>query len=181
GLLSAESFAGCVGGMTIDVPGDGMHFFGRDQSQGSSTAHTMSGDLYVTMGTESATGRAVFVLEVRGTAQFGSGSDRVDSPARALLTVDLGGDGEDMAGLSWPRGIYRFGEGSTGFRLDLEDAPAGTFVASHGFVLVTSATSDRIEGSIVLQRADRPFAPMGVPYAADELPRVTFRVSGSRP
>lgn len=37
-----------------------------------------------------------------------------------------------------------------------------------------------IEGSIVLQRADRPFAPMGVPYVADDLPRITYRVDGSR-
>lgn len=176
GLVTEPAFARCVGSAGIDTrDGDGFHVFDRD----GGFQRTFE-SLAVTMGAQASTGRTVFVLEGSGRASFGRGDDRVETAAELRLTLDLADADEPIGRVSWPRGIYRLGEGANAVSLTLEDAPAGSFVASHGFVLVTSATAERIEGSIVLQRADRPFAPMGVPYAADELPRITFRVSSSR-
>jgi len=179
GLVSQAAFRSCIGDLSIDVRGDGLHFFEVDGTGDRSFGKTFSNGLELTMGTQTGSGRAVVLIEVTGVASFGQPGAKEESPARATLTIDMG-DPDDIPALSWPRGVYRIGEGVTGFRLTLDEAAAGTFVATHGFVLVTSSTAESIEGSIVLQRADRPFAPMGVPYAAADLPRITFRVSSSR-
>ena len=185
GLVSGPAFERCVGPAGIDVRGaDGFHVWDRDVSDRDVSDRDAGyrrtfGGLEVTLGTQASSGRTVFVLEGSGRAIFGSGDDAVETAAEMRLTLDLADADEPIERVSWPRGVYRLGEGANAFSLTLEDAPAGSFVASHGFVLVTSATAERSEGSIVLQRADRPFAPLGVPYAADELPRITFRVSSS--
>ncbi|MDZ7707737.1 MAG: hypothetical protein U5J97_07565 [Trueperaceae bacterium] len=171
GLVDEDAFARCVGSVGIDTrDAEGAHFFGGD------TFERTFGDLEVTMGRHAATGRTVFQLEASGRAGFGG----AEHPAELLVRLDLADEDEPIDRVSWPRGIYRLGTGANRVSLTLDGASAGSFVASHGFVLVTTATAERIEGSIVLQRADRPFAPMGVPYAADELPRITFRVDGTR-
>jgi len=132
--------------------------------------------LEATLGRHAASGRTVFQLEGSGRAGFGG----EEHPAELVVRLDLADADEPIERVSWPRGIYRLGTGANSVSLMLDGASAGSFVASHGFVLVTTATAERIEGSIVLQRADRPFAPMGVPYAAADLPRITFRVDGRR-
>lgn len=171
GLVDGDAFARCVGSTGIDTRDEeGAHFF-----DGDGFARSFD-DLEVTMGRHAPSGRVVFQLEGSGRAGF----DGAEHPAELLVRLDLADGDEPIERVSWPRGIYRLGTGANLVSLTLDGASAGSFVASHGFVLVTTATAERIEGSIVLQRADRPFAPMGVPYAADDLPRITFRVDGSR-
>jgi len=60
------------------------------------------------------------------------------------------------------------------------DEASVTYHVDEGMVLITSATSERIEGSIVMTRAWRPHTTPPVPKAASELPRITFRIDGSR-
>ena len=171
GLLDESVFARCVGSAGIDTrDATGAHFFGSD-------GYARSFDhLEATLGRHAASGRTVFQLEGSGRAGFGG----EEHPAELVVRLDLADADEPIERVSWPRGIYRLGTGANSVSLMLDGASAGSFVASHGFVLVTTATAERIEGSIVLQRADRPFAPMGVPYAAADLPRITFRVDGRR-
>jgi len=120
-------------------------------------------------------GRYVFTLYVTGQANFGG--ETYD--AGLDLELDLGPTtaGEQpvpIDDVSWPRGAYVLAPGEPhAFRLRMPDAPAGNFDVTDGFVLVASATNDRIVGSVVVREAFRFQAPIPVPEVYD--PPLQFR------
>ena len=172
GLVSEEAFTRCVGAVHVDTHGrDGLHMTNNDDSVG-----TLDERLRAVIG-RTATGAWTFQFTAEGTAGFGD----TTSPAVATLTIDLASmiaaPFTSVDEVSWPRGLYVIGDDAQ-FRVDLEDAPAGSFVGTVGFVLVTRASNDLLEGSIVLQRGERPGA-FGVPETEKWLPSpITFRMTG---
>ena len=94
--------------------------------------------------------------------------------------IDLAPADADLRRVSWPRGLYLLDEGATAFTLafENEEVDGASFIATGGLVLVTRASADRIEGSIVIQEGMR-LSP-AVPLAPAELRRVTFRVTSDR-
>lgn len=128
-----------------------------------------SQDVEITIGTNSKIGQHVFSLQARGSARFGE----AEHPATVKLEVALAESDKDIGLVSWPRGVYRIGGKRNQFRVEMPEANAGTYVATEAYLLVPYATSKRIEGSIHLVKAFRPFAPMAVPQTG--LPvRFTF-------
>lgn len=171
GLVSQEAFERCVGGMRIETFGkDGLHLTNDDGSVG-----TLDDRLRAVIG-QAESGAWTFQFTSEGTARHGDTA----SPVKATLTIDLAAAGTfadtPIEEVSWPRGIYVIGQNAE-FRVDFEDVPAATFVGVRGFVLVTRASNDALEGSIVLQLALRPNTLVPVPETGDWLPTpITFRL-----
>ena len=170
GLIDAAAYERCTAGLTIDTRNqDGFHTFTLD----GAFQRSYEGQLDVTMGLQPSSQRIVFVLEANGTASFGEAS----SPVRLRLVVDVAAGDADIDRVSWPRGLYWLGQGATSFSLSFEseDLAGASFQATAGPLLITRASSERIEGSLVIQAGTRSF--MAVPLVEEELRRVTFRVS----
>jgi hypothetical protein len=110
-------------------------------------------------------------LQAGGRASF----DGQEYPATVKLRVAMVPADHNLETVSWPRGLYDLFALGNRFAVEMPDAPAGTFVSSRGLVLVGYATNQRIDGSIFLQQAIRPFAPVPVPQTGLPL-RFTFSV-----
>jgi len=65
-----------------------------------------------------------------------------------------------------------------GFSCLMFSHPAGTLVSIQGLALVVDGSNGMLEGSIVLQKTLRPFAPMPVPQVVPG--RLLFRLPPSR-
>ena len=99
--------------------------------------------------------------------------------AEAVLLLDLAPPLQDMALASWPRGLYPLdgsgsccsgvvtGNAGNAFEIVLPNDAAGTFQAYDGWLLVASASNERILGSVWIEHAWRPFAPSPVPQTFD--------------
>lgn len=172
GLVSPEAAAACTGSAGIDTRGAaGIHFFTHE----GEFRRSFSDGLEARIGADGD--RFKFQLAAEGTMSL-AGEEHA---ATFLLTLDVGPTAEDIERVSWPRGIYRLGLlGENTLVISVPDENHVTYHVDDGMVLITSATTESIEGSIVMNRATRPHAPMGVPMAAADLPRVTFRIDGSR-
>ena len=173
GLIDEAAYRRCTGALALDVRGqDGFHTYTLDGTFQSS----YTDDIEVSMGVQDSNDRIVFALDARGTASFRD----VDSPVELRLLIDLAPIDADLRRVSWPRGLYMLDEGATAFTLEFEneEADGASFIATGGLVLVTRASADRIEGSIVIQEGMR-LSP-AVPLEPAELRRVTFRVTGDR-
>jgi hypothetical protein len=173
GLIDEAAYRRCTGGLALDVRGqDGFHTYTLDSVFQSS----YTDDIEVSMGLQDANDRIVFALDARGTASFRD----VDSPVELRLLIDLAPSDADVRRVSWPRGVYHLGDGATAFTLEFEneEVDGASFIATGGLVLVTRASADRIEGSVVIQEGMR-LSP-AVPLEPEELRRVTFRVTSDR-
>jgi hypothetical protein len=84
------------------------------------------------------------------------------------LRVVLAPADRELETISWPRGIYDLNASGNRFVVDVADAPAATVLATKGLILLSYAISQRIEGSIFLQRAIRPSSvpPMRYTFSA---------------
>lgn len=161
GLLRDEDVADCTGGrLGIPVGTTGFHF---ELRQGTTQRRSFQNAVAARLGTESG-GAKVFEMEAAGSAGFGGETH----PAKVQLQLDLGGRFREFDKVSWPRGVYELGLlGASHFRLRLDGAAAGDFDAMDGFVLVADSSSERIAGSIVVQRVFRLHAPLPVPELYD--------------
>jgi len=173
GLVSQGAFERCVGGLGIETHGkNGVHLTNNDGSVG-----TLDDRMRAVIG-QNGLGAWSFQLTAEGSARHGDTA----SPVKATLTLELASilasTATSVDEVSWPRGIYVIGDDAE-FRVDFEDAPAGTFYGVEGFVLVTRASNDLIEGSIVLRLGMRPHTAFPVPETGDWLPTpITFRMEG---
>ncbi len=164
GMISEEAFDTCRGEVGFDVPGPGFHVYEDGEFQRS-----FNQGVTATIGTIDG-GPRKFIMNAEGEASFGGET----VPAELTLELELGPNDVDISQISWPRGGYRLTEvDQDRFRLFLPDAPAGSFESREGFVLVTAASNDRIEGSVVIQQAWRWLAPLPVPEVYD--PPLVFR------
>jgi hypothetical protein len=165
GMITQEAFDECVGDVGLDVPGPGFHtYIGGDFQRSFEQAVTAS------IGTEEGSSVTKFFMNAEGRAGFGG----EDYDAEIALELVVGPADVDIGQISWPRGGYRLTPiDEDSFRLHLPDAPAGSFEAIEGFVLVTASNNDLIEGSVVVQRSMRWLAPVPVPEAYD--PPLVFR------
>ena len=82
----------------------------------------------------------------------------------------------DIKKVSWPRGIFNLKDIGNKFSVLLPDQRWGSFVGVEGFVLVSYADSDRIEGSVFLQHAVRVFSSPPVPQTGLPL-RFLFKIT----
>ena len=178
GLIDAGSYDKCVGRVGLVIDGPGFHRVAGGQ-EGKTYRNNLTGKL----GSDEYTGNHVFVVEAEGPVEFGGES--FTGVFSLKLSVADGGDDIDL--VSWPRGIYSlsgdsdilFGDGKTvpganQFWLRVKDKPAGTLVSIQGLALVVNGSEDLIEGSIVLQKVLRPYAPMPVPQVVPG--RLTFQL-----
>lgn len=174
GLISSEAAAACTGNAAIDTrDAPGIHFFSHE----GEFQRTFNTEVSATMGSNTSGDRFKFRLSAKGTAMVGG----VEHPAEFSLILDLGPTSETIERVSWPRGIYQLALlGENRLIVTVPSAGHATYHVDDGMVLITSASAERIEGSIVMNRATRPHAPGMVPMAAADLSRVTFRIDGSR-
>jgi len=174
GLISQEYAAACTGNTGIDTRGTpGVHFF----TQAGEHSRTFSDGLSAKLGTNDAGTSFKFRLAAEGTLEVRG----EEHPATFALILDLGPAEQDLERVSWPRGIYTLDLlGENRLVITVPDEASVTYHVDEGMVLITSATNDRIEGSIVMTHAWRPHSTPPVPKVASELPRITFRIDGSR-
>lgn len=166
GAINESDFEDCIG-TSIGFPdqSEGITVFQEGQVRRVYTDGLAAG-------ISAIDGQYHFTLDVEGTATFGD----ADYPAALRLEIDLGvSDGEPIESASWPRGVYELGFTSPhDFTLRMEDAPAGNFDVTDGFVLITEASNDRIVGSVFVTEAFRYQAPVPVPQTFD--PPLQFRI-----
>lgn len=173
GLVSPEAAAACLGKAGFNTRDtEGLHFFTQD----SEYRRTFTDGLSAGIGRTSEGDRFKFQLSAKGTLPV----DGVEHAATFLLNLDLGPTSESLDRVSWPRGIYPLELlGDNRLIVAVPDMNHVTYHVDSGFVLISTATNDRIEGAIIMNRATRPFAPMMVPMAAADLPRINFRIDSS--
>jgi hypothetical protein len=190
GFIDTESFNRCVGMVGFGIDGPGFHREGGGQ-EGRNYNSKLAGSL----GLDSYTGNYVFTVEAEGSVTFGD--DSATGVFSLKLSVADGSDDLDLA--SWPRGLFPLtaGEvlmsksgwslsdvnyytvpGANQFWLKVKDKPAGTIVSVQGLALVVDGEDGALEGSIVLQKTLRPFAPMPVPQVVPG--RLKFLLPSSR-
>jgi len=159
GLVTEQGVRECIGadlGVPRDAPG--FHVW-----QDGVKKRSFLNQLAAHIGTKE-NGAPVFEMVGSGEAGFGDQT----FPARLKLRLDLGNRFQNFDKVSWPRGVYVLGlTGDNNFTIRLDGAPAGNFDAMDGFVLVAEASSQRIAGSIALQRVFRLNAPLPVPERYD--------------
>lgn len=164
GLISEEAFDTCTGpniGLPVSQEGVAVYQDGELQRVFTTNPDAAIGN---------TGGRYVFEMTVAGSAQFGDSQ----YPATLRLELDLAPTSTPLEEVSWPRGLFSFGlTQPNAFLLRMEDAPAGNFNVTDGFVLVTEASNDRIVGSVFAREAWRLNAPIPVPEVFD--PPLQFR------
>lgn len=167
GFIDKQSFQSCVGKVGLDISNPGFHRVGGGQA-GRSYVQGLKGSL----GLDEDTENWVFIARAEGAVSFGEESATGEFSLK--LTVADGSDDRDLA--SWPRGVYSLAgdfsyfsndgktvPGKNQFWLKVKNHPAGTLVSIQGLALVVDGSDGMLEGSIVLQKTLRPFAPMPVP------------------
>lgn len=178
GFVSREAYERCVGKLHIEGRGEGVFVY--ELASGTPRlARAFDQGVRAEIGTDAKLGQYVFLLEASGRASF-AGKEHA---ATVELRLPLGASDRAIDQVSWPRGIYSLRSLGSDFRLEMPEAPAGTFVAipfapdhtSGATVLVAYATNHRLEGSIFLRHAIRPYAPLPVPQTGLPL-RFTFKL-----
>lgn len=171
GLVTQKAYDLCVGKLKIDVPGKGVFVYGvNDES--SQLKRSFTNDVKVSIGTHPKLGEYVFQFGAGGRAPFGD----KDYDADVELQLVLGSSDLDIDKISWPRGIFNLKHIGNKFEVLLPDQRWGSFVGVEGFVLVSHADSDRIEGSVFLQHAVRVFSSPPVPQTGLPL-RFLFKIT----
>jgi hypothetical protein len=165
GMITQDVFDECVGDVGFEVPGPGFHvYIGGDFQRSFDQAVTAS------IGVREGESSRKFFMNAEGRARFGD----EEFDAEIALELVVGPGDVEIDQVSWPRGGYALTRvDRDSFRLHMPDAPAGSFEASQGFVLVTASNNDLIEGSVVITEAWRWLAPIPVPEVYD--PPLVFR------
>lgn len=171
GLVTQKAYEMCVGKLKIDVPGKGVFVYGINDET-SQLKRSFTNDVKVSIGTHPKLGEYVFNFGAGGRAPFGD----KEYDADVGLRLALGSSDLDIDKVSWPRGIYNLKDIGNKFEVLLPDQRWGSFVGVEGFVLVSYADSERIEGSVFLQYAVRVFSSPPVPQTGLPL-RFLFRVT----
>jgi hypothetical protein len=174
GLVTEVAYDRCVGKLRLREPGQGVfvyEFIGDPADDNVQLRRNFNDDVTLSIGTHPQLQQYVFQLQAGGRASF----DGQEYPATVKLRVAMVPADHNLETVSWPRGLYDLFALGNRFAVEMPDAPAGTFVSSRGLVLVGYATNQRIDGSIFLQQAIRPFAPVPVPQTGLPL-RFTFSV-----
>jgi len=158
-LVYPDEVDDCLNGSSLrENVSEGMRFEGG-------MVTTFTSDVRGGIETYAESGRRVFYVEAEGQA---SRSGEMHA-AKARLEIQVDGSA-DIDDVSWPRGYYSLRDGGP-HRFDLtfddEEQRAGNFYSTFGDVLIGASTNDRIRGTIVLQRAWRPFSPFPVPQTFD--------------
>jgi len=168
-LVKPADVTACAGSVLgLQSMPKGLHFWVNGTHRRSFT-----NNLQASINTEAIARNKVFTLSGEGEAIFGDKTH----PAKLTLRLDVKGLGDEFEEISWPRGVYELGLiGDNNVQLVLDGAPAGNFDATDGFVLVSEATNQRIEGSIVLLRVFRLQAPFPVPEKYDPPVIVRFKL-----
>jgi hypothetical protein len=168
-LVKPADVTACAGSVLgLQSMPKGLHFWVNGTHRRSFT-----NNLQASINTEAIARNKVFTLSGEGEAIFGDKTH----PAKLTLRLDVKGLGDEFEEISWPRGVYELGLiGDNNVQLVLDGAPAGNFDATDGFVLVSEATNQRIEGSIVLLRVFRLQAPIPVPEKYDPPVIVRFKL-----
>jgi len=118
--------------------------------------------------TASVLSGANYRLEANGVANF----DDTTYPAQAIMRLEFT---ETAGEVGFPRGIYPLTQTTPDtFEIFVEDRPAASFVVSDGFVLIASATNERIIGSIFVTEGFRYAAPFPVPQVFDPPLTISF-------
>lgn len=182
GFIDKQSFQRCVGKVGLDISNPGFHRVGGGQA-GRSYVQGLKGSL----GLDEDTENWVFIARAEGAVSFGGESATGEFSLK--LTVADGSDERILA--SWPRGIYSLAgdfsyfsndgktvPGENQFWLKVKNHPAATLVSIQGLALVIDGSDGMLEGSIVLQKTLRPFAPMPVPQVVPG--RLLFQLPPTR-
>lgn len=178
GFIGEEDYERCVGKLAIEGPGEGVFVY---DVEGGSTylKRNFNTDVSARIGTHAKLEQHVFLLEASGTASVGP----KEFPATVKLRIPMGPADREIDVVSWPRGVWDLRTLGADFRLEVPDHAAATFVAlkttpdgsTPGMVLISHATNQRLEGSIFLRYAFRPFSPLPVPQT--DLPmKFTFKL-----
>ena len=174
GLVTEQAYERCVGKLRLREPGAcvfAWEFVGDPADDNVRLRRNFAADVSASIGKHPQLEQYVFQLQATGSGQFAG----KEHPATVKLRVALAPAGRDLETVSWPRGLYDLGEIGNRFSVEVPSAPAATFVATHGFLLVGHASSRRIDGSIFLQTAIRPQAPVPVPQTGLPM-RFTFSI-----
>lgn len=179
GVLTSEAFARCVGSLSIEGPGTGVFVY-EPAGDGFTLRRRFSDTFEARIGTDAALERHVFELTADGQASF-AGREHA---ARITLRAPVGPASRPLERVSWPRGLYDLQVIGGRLRVDMPEAPAGTFVSlgvspdstSSCLLLIAHASETRLEGSVLLRHAIRPLAPLPVPQTGLPL-RFTFKLT----
>lgn len=158
GAVSAEDVALCTGpGLGLRDEGDDGFEFSQDGVPGRSFIAD----------TDSRIENDMYEFGATGGISFGEENFRARARLRLNMpTLFMLPDGEERPKL--PRGIYQLSLAtSDDFRVVVQDEPAASFVVSDGFVLIASATNERVVGSIFVREGFRYDAPFPVPQVFD--------------
>lgn len=178
GFIDEEDYERCVGKLMIEGPGEGVFVYDIEDGD-TQLERNFNTDVSARIGTHPKLEQHVFLLEASGTASVGP----KELPATVELRIPMGPADREIEVVSWPRGVYDLRELGADFRLEVPDHAAATFVvlkttpdgSTPGMVLVSHASNQRIEGSIFLRYAFRPFSPIPVPQT--QLPmKFTFKL-----
>lgn len=124
-------------------------------AQGDAAANAFNRD------PESTLSGVDYRFQSRGTVMFGDAS----YDARAILDLEFPSVWGEVGFL---RGIYPISAGSVNtFDLAVADQPAASFTVTDGYVLIASATNERIIGSVFANIGFRYDAPFPVPQTFD--------------
>jgi hypothetical protein len=170
GFVTEENYERCIG-MFLGLPHDteGITIYESEDVQ-----NTFGNDPEARI--EQREDRFVFVFEARGSADFGGMAYSATLTLEIDLGSTIGGDGMliPIEEISWPRGAFPISPIRPHvFKLRLDDAPAGNFDVTDGFVLAAASTNDRLVGSVFVSQAFRYMAPIPVPQTFD--PPLQFR------
>lgn len=159
GLVTRQAFDNCVGRLKLLDHGEGIYVWNHVGDGNWERTRSFTTDVKATIGNYENLGQYVFDMSAWGNADFGG----TNYPTVIQLRIAIAPSGHDLETVSWPRGIYDLHALGNRFSVTVPDAPAGTFFSIKGLVLVSYATGKRIDGSLILQQAIRPHAPIPVP------------------
>jgi hypothetical protein len=146
GLITKSAYDECRGTVGFEVPGEGYHVY-----IGGEFRRSFGQNVEAIIGTDMQNGRYLFQLTANGTANV----DGTNYPANLKLDLAVGEASLELDQVSWPRGGYILDQGGNSFLFEIPDAPALTYLASKGSVLVTAGTAEHIEGSVVVEETVR--------------------------
>jgi hypothetical protein len=177
-LITKEDYERCVGQLEIEAPGKGIFAY-RVNPPDAGLRYRFTDGLSATIGMHPQLEQQVFLLKASGRAEY---SDK-EYPAHITVRIPMGTSEDETERISWPRGVYNLDQLGGRFSFEMEGAKSGTFInlsvspdgASTCTVLIAHASNERLEGSIFLRHAIRPFAPVPVPQTGMPL-RFTFKL-----
>lgn len=162
GLVTQEAYDRCVGHLKLAEYGQGIADWDYVDDSGDGNwefKRSFTTEIDASIGSFDKLGQYVFQVSSWGNASF----DDKNYPTVVELRMAMAPLDNDIKTVSWPRGIYDLHALGNRFSVSVPDAPAGTFFSTQGLVLIGYATNKRIDGSLVLQQAIRPRAPIPVP------------------